>query len=308
MSRGGIAVAGLVKAFETRRAVDDLSFSSPPGQLTGFIGANGAGKTTTIRVLLGLISPTAGTATIGGQRYRDLANPRREVGVVLDTPGAHPGHRGRAHLGILARSAQIPAGRIDEVLELVELTADADRRVGAYSLGMRQRLSLAAALLGDPPVLILDEPTHGLDPAGNRWLRGLLRQLADEGRTLLVSSHHLMELEAVADRVVMIDQGRLMADAPIGELLGGREQRVLARSADDNALTVLLERAGGTVREAADGVAVTGLTAEQVGQIAAAAGIAVRHLDEQRAELEDLFFGLTGRNHEEAGDVVDARR
>lgn len=213
-----IEVRGLVKQFAAVRAVDDVTFTAPPGQLTGFIGANGAGKTTTMRTLLGLIAPTAGEATIGGQRYRAIEHPRRTVGVVLGVPGAHPGHRGRSHLEILARSAGVPQARVDTVLELVDLREHAERRVGSYSLGMQQRLSIAAALLGDPEVLVFDEPTQGLDPVGIRWLRQLMRQLADEGRTLLVSSHQLTELETIADRVVMIDRGRLLVEAPAGGL------------------------------------------------------------------------------------------
>jgi ABC-2 type transport system ATP-binding protein len=204
-----IAVRGLTKRFGAVLAVQDLSFDVPDGKITGFLGPNGAGKTTTLRMVLGLIAPTAGQALIGGRRYQDLSHPRRGVGALLEATGYHPGRTGRNHLRILARVAGVGAERVDEVLDLVELTGSADRRVGGYSLGMRQRLGLAAALLGDPGVLVLDEPANGLDPAGMAWLRTLLRGLAASGRTVLISSHVLSEVAQTVDQVVIINNGVL---------------------------------------------------------------------------------------------------
>lgn len=212
----------LTKDFGTRRVVDSVTFTAAGSAVTGFVGANGAGKTTTLRMILGLVTPTRGQASVDGQNYRSLDEPRKVVGAVLDGPGAHPGHRGRAHLEILATSAGLPLRRVDQVLELVELTEHAQRQVGGYSLGMRQRLALAGALLADPPILILDEPTNGLDPSGIRWIRDFLRALASEGRCVLVSSHQLGELQNLADHIVMIDHGRIIADSPLDELLAGR--------------------------------------------------------------------------------------
>jgi ABC-2 type transport system ATP-binding protein len=204
-----ISVYGLTKQFGRVRAVEELSFDVQPGQITGFLGPNGAGKTTTLLMLLGLVRPTSGAALIGGQPYASLPYPRRSVGAVLETTGAHPGRRARDHLRILAQVSGVPDGRVADVCDQVGLAEAADRRVGGYSLGMRQRLGLAGALLGDPPVLLLDEPANGLDPAGVAWLRGLLRDLADEGRTILISSHVLSEVAQTVDQVVIINEGRL---------------------------------------------------------------------------------------------------
>jgi ABC-2 type transport system ATP-binding protein len=216
-----VTVRGLTKRFGSVTAVRDLTFEVPAG-VTGFLGPNGAGKTTTLRILLGLVAPTAGTATIGGRRYRDLRHPRRTVGALLETTGFHPGRSARQHLTILAGLTGLaaPTGRVDAVLEEVGLTADAGRRVGGYSLGMRQRLGLAGALLGDPEVLILDEPGNGLDPAGMSWLRGLLRDLARQGRTVIVSSHVLAEVAQTAERVVIVNAGTLRYAGPLAELPG----------------------------------------------------------------------------------------
>ncbi|NUO59965.1 MAG: ABC transporter ATP-binding protein [Hamadaea sp.] len=204
-----ISVRGLTKRFGPVTAVDGLTFDVPAGQITGFLGPNGAGKTTTLRMALGLIAPSAGEALIGGRRYADLPHPRRSVGALLEATGFHPGRSGRDHLRVLARAADADSDRVDAVLDLVELRSAADRRVGGYSLGMRQRLGLAAALLGDPGVLVLDEPANGLDPAGMAWLRRLLRELAAEGRTVLVSSHVLSEVAQTVDQVVIINEGVL---------------------------------------------------------------------------------------------------
>jgi ABC-2 type transport system ATP-binding protein len=214
----GITVSGLTKRFGAITAVDDLDFEVPPGQVTGFLGPNGAGKTTTLRMLLGLVAPTAGEALIDGHRYRDLEAPRRVVGAAVESMSAHPGRRAREHLWVLAGAAGASPGRVDEVLDMVGLTEAQDRRVGGFSLGMRQRLGLASALLGDPQYLVLDEPANGLDPAGMAWLRGLLRQLAAQGRTVLVSSHVLSEVAQTADHVVIINAGRLRYAGPLAEL------------------------------------------------------------------------------------------
>lgn len=299
-----IACERLSKYFGPRRAVDDVSFVAPAGRVTGFVGANGAGKTTTIRMLLGLVQPSAGRALVDGRPYRELEAPRHTVGAVLDVPGAHPGHTGRAHLEILAAAGRIPRRRVREMLELVGLAEHAGRRVGAYSLGMRQRLSLAAALLGDPPILVLDEPTKGLDPPGMCWFHSLLRARADEGRCVLVSSHHLAELESIADRVVMIAEGRLIAAAPTAELLRDGHRPVSVRSSASRELAHLLRAAGAEVTERRDGeLAVASLSAARVGAVAAAAGIALERLAEERLELEDVFFKLaTGKETRPAGD------
>jgi ABC-2 type transport system ATP-binding protein len=213
-----ISVRGLTKRFGPVTAVEGLTFDVPSGQITGFLGPNGAGKTTTLRMLLGLVRPTAGTALIGGRRYQALPHPRRVVGAALEATGAHPGRRARDHLRILAQVTGVPDERVDQVLDQVGLTAAARRRVGGYSLGMRQRLGLAAALLGDPSVLLLDEPANGLDPAGIAWLRALLRDLAADGRAVLVSSHVLSEIDRTADRVIIIHEGRLRHAGPLAEL------------------------------------------------------------------------------------------
>jgi ABC-2 type transport system ATP-binding protein len=213
-----VSVRMLSKQYRQLRAVDELTFDAPEGQVTGFLGPNGAGKTTTLRMILGLVTPTSGQALIGGRRYADLARPRREVGAVLETTGFHPGRRGEDHLRIAAQAAGVPARRVGEVLEQVGLAGDGGRRVGGYSLGMRQRLGLAAALLGDPQVLILDEPGNGLDPGGMAWLRGLLRAMAGEGRTVIVSSHLLAEVAQTVDHVVILYGGRLRFAGPLAEL------------------------------------------------------------------------------------------
>jgi ABC-2 type transport system ATP-binding protein len=216
-----VCVQGLTKRYGELVAVDDLTFSLEAGSVTGFLGPNGAGKTTTLRLLLGLAEPTGGEALVFGRRYRQLDQPARRVGAVLESSDFHPGRSGGDHLRALALAGEIPLSRVDEVLELVELAGDADRRVKTYSLGMRQRLGLAAALLGDPELLVLDEPSNGLDPAGVHWLRGFLRRFAEGGRTVLVSSHVLAEVAQAVDQVMIIDRGRLVAAARLAELTGG---------------------------------------------------------------------------------------
>jgi ABC-2 type transport system ATP-binding protein len=213
-----VIASSLTKRFGELVAVDELTFSLRPGTVTGFLGPNGAGKTTTLRLLLGLAEPTAGQVLVFGRRYRELDDPARRVGAVLESNDFHPGRSGRDHLRVLALAAEIPPSRVEEVLALVELGAVAERRVKTYSLGMRQRLGLAAALLGDPELLVLDEPANGLDPAGVHWLRGFLRQFAEQGRTVLVSSHVLAEVAQTVDQVVIIDRGRLLTTGPLAEL------------------------------------------------------------------------------------------
>ncbi len=222
-----LTVSHLTKSFGAIRAVDDLSFTIEPGEVTGFLGPNGAGKTTTLRMLLGLVRPDTGSALVGDVPYADLAEPVRSVGAVLEATAFHPGRTARVHLLALCLAAGLPASRAEEAIDDVDLTAAADRRVGGFSLGMRQRLALASALLGDPAVLILDEPANGLDPVGIHWLRGFLRALAADGRTVLLSSHQLVEIERTAARVLIIDGGRLVADRRVAELRGGLENAYL---------------------------------------------------------------------------------
>jgi ABC-2 type transport system ATP-binding protein len=289
-----IEVRGVTKRFRGAPAVEDVSFTAPPGQVTGFLGPNGAGKTTTIRMLVGLARPDAGEITIDGRRYAGLDAPRRQVGAVLDSIGFHPGRTGRNHLRIIVRAAGLDPQRVDEALELVDLTAAADRTVGGYSLGMRQRLALAGALLGDPPVLILDEPANGLDPAGMAWLRALVAGWAAQGRTVLVSSHVLAEVAQVADRVVIIDGGRIVHEADAADL--APERAVAVRTTETDRLAVLATDRGWTVRTAGpDRLVIDGATASEVGAIAAAAGIALGELGATTSgeHLEDIFLSLT---------------
>ncbi|MDP9491028.1 MAG: ABC transporter ATP-binding protein [Actinomycetota bacterium] len=288
-----IEVERLSKRFGKTQAVADLSFRVEPGTITGFLGPNGAGKSTTLRSILGLVHPDAGRTTVLGRPYRDLDRPLRRVGAVLEASEVHPGRSGRNHLRVLATAAGLPTSRVEEVLSLVELSASAKRRVKGYSLGMRQRLGLAAALLGDPEVLVLDEPANGLDPAGIRWLRDLLRALASEGRTIVVSSHVLAEVAQTVDRVVIIHRGRLVQQASIGEVLAGAQGATRVRSPDGTRLRELLRAEGAAVTEA-DGALLVELPAERVGEIAAANGIVLHELGVERATLEEVFLELTG--------------
>ena len=249
---GRIVVSGLSKTFGQVRAVDDLSFTVEPGSVTGFLGPNGAGKTTTLRMLLGLVTPTGGTATIGGVRYADIAHPMRTVGAVLEASSFHPGRTARNHLRVYAAASGIPDKRADEVLAQVGLTEAARRKTKGYSLGMRQRLGLAFALLGDPQVLLLDEPANGLDPEGILWLRGFLRALAREGRTVLVSSHLLTEVQQTADRVVILSQGRLVREGSIEELEAESGVTVVVRSPQVDALAAALDGSGEVSRGGPD--------------------------------------------------------
>jgi ABC-2 type transport system ATP-binding protein len=289
-----IEVRSLSKSFGATRAVDDLSFAVPEGRVTGFLGPNGAGKSTTLRAILGLIRVDAGDALVDGKPFRELDDPLHRVGGALEVASFHPGRTGRAHLRSIAAVAGIPDSRVLELLALVELTDAADRRAGGYSLGMRQRLALASALIGDPGVLVLDEPANGLDPQGIRWLRDLLRTLAAEGRAILVSSHLLAEISQTADALVVIRRGRLVAEGSIAELTAG-DGAVRVRSPRLAELVTLIAGAGGTT-EALDGerVLVRGVTAEQVGTIAAEHGIPLFELSPQEASLEEAFLELTG--------------
>jgi ABC-2 type transport system ATP-binding protein len=290
-----ISVQGLTKRFGEVLAVDRLDFEVDPGTVTGFLGPNGAGKTTTLRMLLGLVAPTSGAATIDGRPYRELADPARRVGAVLEQSGFHPGRSARDHLRVLATTAGLAPARVDEVLEQTGLAAAARRRVGGFSLGMRQRLGLAAALLGDPDVLVLDEPANGLDPEGVHWLRGLVRGLADQGRTVLVSSHLLAEVAQTVDQVVIIDRGRLVAQSTLAALTAGADRTVRVRTAQPEALRDLLVARGATVTlDGPEQLLVGGVTAEQVGQAAAASGVVLHEMRFERSNLEDVFLELTG--------------
>jgi ABC-2 type transport system ATP-binding protein len=290
-----ISVRGLTKHFGDVLAVDHLTFDVDPGTVTGVLGPNGAGKTTTLRMLLGLVAPTSGTATIDGRPYRELPDPARRVGAVLEAGGFHPGRSARDHLRILATAAGLPGRRVGEVLEQTGLAGPGRRRVGGFSLGMRQRLGLAAALLGDPEVLVLDEPANGLDPEGVHWLRGLVRGLADQGRTVLVSSHLLAEVAQTVDRVVIVDRGRLVAHSTLAALTAGADRTVRVHTPQPEALRGLLVARGATVTlDGPDRLVVGGVTAEQVGQAAAAGGVVLHEMRFERSNLEDVFLELTG--------------
>ncbi|MGW4855760.1 ABC transporter ATP-binding protein [Streptomyces sp. NPDC004288] len=293
-----VEVRGLTKRFGSVTATEDLSFRVAPGAVTGFLGPNGSGKSTTLRMLLGLVTPTAGTATIGGLRYAELTRPTSQVGAALSVSAFHPAHTARDHLRIHCAMGGHPAVRVDTLIERLGLAPVADRRTRTYSTGTRQRLSLATALLGDPEVLLLDEPANGLDPQGIAWLRGLLRERAAEGRAVLVSSHVLSEVRQVADHVVMINRGRLVAAAPLGELERSAPGSVLVRSPDASALRgELLHRgrqAGVTVDAAADGwLRVRNLTDHAVADVAARAGLRVHGLMTRQGGLEEMYLRLT---------------
>lgn len=288
-----IAVTKLVKRFGGVTAVDHLSFTAEPGAVTGFLGPNGSGKSTTIRALLGLVHPTSGGATIGGVPYAQLERPLETVGAALETTGFHAGRSGRNHLRWIAAAAGLPASRSDELLERVGLTDAAKRKVGGYSLGMKQRLALAAALLGDPGVLILDEPANGLDPEGIHWLRDFLTSFAADGRTVLVSSHVLSEIEQMAQKVVIIDHGQLIREDNIGALTS-ESLVVKVRSPQAGDLAGRLEGAGAGVELIAGGLTVRGIPQERVGEIAAEANVVLHELSSETQSLEGAFLDLTG--------------
>ncbi|MDP9795325.1 ABC-2 type transport system ATP-binding protein [Catenuloplanes nepalensis] len=288
-----IEAKGLTKRYGAVRAVDDLTFTVEPGRVTGFLGPNGAGKTTTMRMMLGLDAPASGTVTIGGRPFQNHRAPMGTVGALLDARAAHPGRTAYRHLVCLAESNHIPARRVREVLELVGLAGASRRRAGGLSLGMSQRLGVAAALLGDPPVLIFDEPVNGLDPEGIRWIRTLMRGYATEGRTVLVSSHLMSEMALTADHLIVIGRGRLIADRPLDDFLrDAATPGVLVRTAEPERLTALL--GGASVETAADGALIVhGTDAAAVGAVAARHGIALSELSPRRVSLEDAFMNLT---------------
>ena len=293
-----IEVQGLTKRYGAVTAVDDLTFSVQPGHVTGFLGPNGAGKSTTMRMILGLDKPTAGTALINGAPYSALANPTRKVGALLDAKGVHPNRSARATLLWQAQAAGLPASRVDEVLSLVGLSQAAGKRVGGFSLGMSQRLGIAAALLGDPEILILDEPVNGLDPEGIRWVRGLLKSFAAEGRTVLVSSHLLAEMAQTADHLIVIGKGKLVADTSVAEFIRGNSAVVtvvrVGVGVDKQKLLGVLNEYTETID--ADGrptIEVPNMTSDEVGAAAFAAGVQLAELSERRASLEDAYMQST---------------
>jgi ABC-2 type transport system ATP-binding protein len=290
-----IEVRGVTKRYGRTLAVDDLSFRVEAGRVTGFVGPNGAGKSTTLRVVLGLDAPDAGEARVGGRRYRELRAPLSEVGALLDAGATHPGRRARSHLRWLARSNRLPARRVSEVLELVGLSDVARKRTGGFSLGMAQRLGIAAALLGDPPILVFDEPVNGLDPDGIRWIRVFLRSLAEEGRAVLVSSHLMSELEGVADDLVVIGRGRLIAQTSVSDLLATRSDgRVHVRTPQVTEVMAALAGAGATVTSTgSDALVVTGLEPDRIAELVSGHGLRLQELYRERGSLEDAFIDLT---------------
>ncbi len=291
---GQIVVSGLTKHYGRVRAVDDLSFTVQPGRVTGFLGPNGAGKTTTLRMVLNLVTPTSGAATISGQRYADLADPIRHVGAILEASSAHKGRSGRNHLRIQCAAAGLPLTRADEMLELVGLTPAAKRKFRGYSLGMRQRLGIASAMLGNPSALILDEPANGLDPEGIRWMRDLLKHFASEGRTVLVSSHLLGEMEQLADDVVIIASGKLVAQGAVDDVVKGMStsEQVRVRTPDADKLVAAL---GPDAKFSKDNgvLMLSGVSAPEVGAAALRAGVELHELVAERRDLEDVFLELT---------------
>jgi len=290
----------LTKRFGKRvLAVDDVSFTIDDGTITGVLGPNGAGKTTTLRMILDLVRPTSGSVTILGSRYRELRAPAARVGALLDASGFHPGRSGRNALRVIAIGAGIPDARVDETLEMVELTKDAKRAVKGYSTGMKQRLALAAALLGDPEVLLLDEPANGLDPEGMLWLRTFLRRQAKEGKTVVVSSHVLAEVEQTVDEVLIMSKGRLLAQGPISKLTSSAQPVVRVRTPDAESLEAALRSAGAAVNRLDDALAVRGPSAAQVGELAHDQGVTLHELLTEQPSLEDLFLQIAGTRREQ---------
>ncbi|WP_432510030.1 ATP-binding cassette domain-containing protein [Kineococcus sp. SYSU DK001] len=291
-----ITAEGLTKRYGATTAVDGLSFTAQPGQVTGFLGPNGAGKSTTMRLVLGLERPTAGTVTVDGRRYADLPAPLHALGAMLDARSVHPGRTAFRHLLALARTHGIPRSRVDEVIGMTGLDEVAGRRVKGFSLGMGQRLGIAGALLGDPGTLVLDEPVNGLDPDGVLWVRGLVRDLAAQGRTVFLSSHLMHELALCADRVVVVGRGRLLADAPVAELLqrSASAGRVRVRTTGPDVLAEALRRAGADVDPQRDGaLLVRGTSVEGVGSAASRAGVTVLELAAEEVSLEEAYLELT---------------
>ncbi|MFE0413742.1 ABC transporter ATP-binding protein [Streptomyces tendae] len=295
-----IDVHNLTKEYGTRRAVDDLTFTVRPGRVTGFLGPNGAGKSTTMRLVLGLDRPTSGTATVGGRAYTTLHEPLRHVGALLDADAAHGSRTARNHLRVLAASNRVPARRVDEVMEETGIASVARRRVKTFSLGMRQRLGIAAALLGDPEVVILDEPSNGLDPEGIIWIRELLRRMAAEGRTVLVSSHLMNETASFADHLVVLGRGRLLADTPMRDFIDARVRpRVRVRTSDATALKAALARHGHDAVEHDDGYwTVHHARVDDIGRIVSGAGVPVLELASDEGTLEQAYLDLTATETE----------
>ena len=284
----------LTKHYHDVVAVDDLDFEVKPGVVTGFLGPNGSGKSTTMRVILGLDHPTKGRATINGQNYADLKSPLREVGALLDAKAVHPGRTARNHLRALAASNQIKKSRVDEVLEFAGISSVANKKVGGFSLGMRQRLGIAGALLGDPGVLLFDEPVNGLDPEGIRWIREFFRSLAKEGRTVFVSSHLMSEMAVSADQIIVIGRGRFITQGSVDDLTATAKGTVFVRASDTQKLTALVQTHEGTVQEVNDkGLTIGGMTSDQIGEVAFNGGITILELTPQRASLEEVFMDLT---------------
>ncbi|QFU86877.1 ABC transporter ATP-binding protein [Amycolatopsis sp. YIM 10] len=289
-----IEARGLTKRYGDKLAVDHLDFTIEPGRVTGFLGPNGAGKSTTMRLVLGLDAPTSGTVTVHGHRYADLPRPMHTVGALLDARAVHPGRTAAQHLLSLAQTAGIGRARVDEVLALVGLSNVAGKRAGTFSLGMSQRLGIAGALLGDPPVLMFDEPVNGLDPEGIRWIRGLMRDFAAEGRTVLVSSHLMSEMALTAQHLLVLGRGQLIADTGMDDFLRlHSEETVLVRTDETDRLARLLRRTGATFEMRDDSLLVVDRTAGEIGKLAAAEGIALSELTPSRGSLEDVFMALT---------------
>jgi ABC-2 type transport system ATP-binding protein len=288
-----IEVRGLTKRYGDRNVVNDLTFRVEPGAVTGFLGPNGSGKTTTARVILGLTEPNAGTATVGRRRYRDLSHPLREIGALIDPSAVNPNRTAVEHLRWLAAANRLPFRRVEEVLGLVGLNAAAGRNVGGFSLGMRQRLGIAAALIGDPPVLLLDEPINGLDPEGICWIRGLVQGLAAEGRTVFVSSHLMSEMALTATELVVIGQGRLIAAESVAAFTERADSSVRVRSPQLDELAAALASEGASLWRDHDALEVVGISIEQVGAIALRLGAPLYELSPQRASLEEAFMRLT---------------
>jgi ABC-2 type transport system ATP-binding protein len=296
-----IAVRGLTKTYGSKVAVDGITFSVEPGRVTGFLGPNGAGKSTTMRMILGLDRPTAGSVTVNGRRYVDAPAPLREVGALLEARAVHPGRTARNHLRWLAVSNRIPERRVAEVLDLVGLTEVADQRVGKFSLGMGQRLGIAVALLGEPPVVVLDEPVNGLDPEGIRWVRTLARQLAGQGRTVLVSSHLMSEMALTADHLVVIGRGRVLADCSMPEFIAEHAaSSVRVRAPRTAEAETLLRGSGLDVVRSGEELHVQGLDAAGVGELLGAQGLLLHELTLVRSSLEDAFMTLTADSVEYA--------
>jgi ABC-2 type transport system ATP-binding protein len=303
-----IEAVGLTKRYGKTVAVDDLSFTVQAGRVTGFLGPNGAGKSTTMRMILGLDAPTAGGVRIDGKRYRELHQPLRTVGALLDAKWVHPNRSARAHLRWLAKSNKLPMKRADDVLEIVGLTGVANRRAGGFSLGMSQRLGIAAALLGDPQVLLFDEPVNGLDPEGILWIRRFMHRLADEGRTVLVSSHLLSEMALTAQELVVIGRGKLISQCSTDEFVAqATENTVVVRSPQLALLRSALGQHGATVRDEGDSLVVSAMDIAKIGELAAEKNVVLHELSPQRGSLEEAFIQLTGDSVEYHAEVANGQ-